>query len=442
MVGGRDKAVAGVKQTAAVSASISDSLPPNDSAKVLEKGAARKGKGSERTPTEVIKLLEYTSMPQNFKAIIKKTGFFLLQVDSPWTDWKELCRDESEFTQVFKGLPMHTGDLNEDTFITARRIKWRDAQAMRKLGNMVGNLWYKDLLGYSKKNETLVGSPWIIKLSSRLGLGGHFVDTIQNLEREIPGVRLVWFDRDVHVHLSIFQTEIGSDDFYANRSRYFGAVGALKTGTAFGPDVYRKVSGKTITMPVKAKEVLVVPSPCSFSPVTGGHEINMGTVLFVGKAGKSLLDDLKSLNMNLGFAASVLNFWDKRQAMDEEALEEMVKESFRMQPDELQVREWHEKRDVAHVIWPPSAVATAMTRMEIPGSEVGQKRKSADGKGVKEPATKKAKKASSTVASTSEEESDPDEDMADSEEDSVEEGKEKTGKEGFLDVFGSDFDSV
>jgi len=326
-------------------------------------GSKGRDKRGSKNSSKGIRLTGMDKEPSGgYKEHIERQGFLLFKVDYRWFEWGII--KTKDFSIVFADTPMHAADMNKSDMVRYVGTEGKDVEGFVQFHEM---MWAK-LGGLVSRIPGLLRSdvpkPNVFKIEGNLSMGGNFVDTLQCTDATIHAYRMLWFNRPVHVHVCVFGNSVGKNGFYEKREIFFKSTHDCESGTVFGPDVFKNVSGKEVTVKVGEGEVLLIPAPSCFHPLTGGREIMMGTALYGKQEGHGL---------KLAFSASAMRDWDKVNNNDMGMIKAMVKGSKGVQPGEIKKRELYKREDRAVSIWPAHNTVTSLKRKAIPYSREDKK---------------------------------------------------------------------
>jgi len=292
--------------------------------------------------------------PSGYKLMFEKAGYVLIHVDFEPLLWNSLKEPEV----AFKGFPVDINDLGNDSLISLFRCSIERTPFYKALRLLFRDCLGKRLLGYESRTDIGKIPAYVFKFDENIVLAGHFIDKIRPKKGETPAYRAIWFNEEMEIHIARFKNDL-NDSMYAKQKAFFDTISLLKAGVnIFGGAVYGNTCGDTGSVSLARNQVLLLPSPCCFYPITSGKKVYMGTALFTTAGFQEWRREDHGLEMCYSPAMFKLTKgWNKiKHDSDIKKCREAMKAA--AQVSEINLRSWtgFEHRNVRISIYPAKKV--------------------------------------------------------------------------------------
>jgi len=294
----RDSDSNGTPQKAARGQSASPSTPratpgssaPGDSVKEISSSTPQpsppsraRGDSAKKNPKRefTVALHGFSSSPPDLLAAIRSRGFFVLTLDCsplPWSKVKEM-----DFTPAFECPYIHAEAVGEGGLLSYSPApdSVRTSRFFKLLSKLFRQTLREPLFGGTSKDLPEV-VPGFYKFDARLSLACQLMDSPENTgktgpsldDKIIPGFRLIVFNVPLVVDVKV----TAGDDFFVQRKNFWDGISELSDESFLFPKgVYYKSSGESVSIPLEAHQVLILPAPCVFLPAVNEGDVYMMT---------------------------------------------------------------------------------------------------------------------------------------------------------------------
>lgn len=205
--------------------------------------------------------------------------------------------------EVFVELSISIFATADESGLKLYRPELSDHEFIESIDLFVKISCKTNLLNYKKEDDVYTPDVFLFCFNSTCVPASNFIDVMKCVPNSIAGLRAVWFDSDVSIHLDLFQ-ESEQPSFLQQQQIFFDSVHNLVCGfSVFTSLIYGDTCGHTQTLTTKKNQILLLPSPCSFKVCIGASDVTMATMFFPSS---TLKDVPGSHGLTLFYDASTL----------------------------------------------------------------------------------------------------------------------------------------
>jgi len=246
----------------------------------------------------VVYLSRYTQEPDDYMAELRNTGFFIIEIQTdepiPWCEVRAVDF-EQYFTDSLLSATAAAGQ--NEPFLPVSTIPLPVCNFTTFLVSFLYDKLGTTLFGKPRDKDLHPLSFSVFRFSATLVQVAQLVDSDVTVAEDdtISGYRVIFFDKPVKVLIDVFdggptqptamdgaETNTVVDlSFQGQRKAFWSDFTFLddnerKLGL-FGPKAYLKTSGHSSMVHLDPNQVLLLPAPCAFRPLSSEDNYHMAT---------------------------------------------------------------------------------------------------------------------------------------------------------------------
>jgi len=219
-----------------------------------------------------IYLLRYEEEPSaGYGKMLQSEGFLTFRFNC---EAMELA-SETGFETAFAGPDTYALNLQKDEYVKFAVAK-EEAGSFRRALKLLK-------AAFEPLQDPIQGTGpaiYAFKLAAALVLPGNFIDRAEVRANLTGGCRAIWFNQNIQIHFRRHSDSAGNQ-FEENSKSFIELMKGLECGiTVFDGKAYGSTCGDGAVMELAKHDILLLPVPCSFHPLTSGKNVYMGTALF------------------------------------------------------------------------------------------------------------------------------------------------------------------
>jgi len=329
----------------------------------------------------VLYLTKYNEEPEDYLKEMLSYGYFRLEIstDGP-VDWPRARY--GPFVDFIPGTVTSATGANrvEGALLAVASAPLPDSMFLRLLYSLFAVKWSTPLLGFPEGTGETSLPPVkfsVLRFSKTLALNGSFVDThVDADDSSIDGYRVIFFDRPVSVLVDLFHGAHSTGEpsssssaapvdksFFNQRKAFWDDFHFLDAHLGlYGKGSYLSTSGSSSIIDVGADQILILPAPSSFRPLSSKDDYYMATAFFpsfesnpIDEGGPNLALALSTAAVTTKFPGNKTSVFDRLGETDKAVVEACGKATLAQDPATYRV--FTAPQDVTavkHPIWPPS----------------------------------------------------------------------------------------